>query len=147
MRIVDTGVLVRANARSKGPARELLTAILNGPHTLITSPFLLAETERVLYDPRLRATLRLNEEDIREHLEFIRGVSELVEPAVTEPVVLSDPDDDPVLFTAVAGRADVLCSLDRHLRHADVAEFCRGHRITVLTDVELLHLIRPTQVL
>ena len=38
MRVVlDTGVLVRANAKSRGPARELLVAILDGPHELVIS--------------------------------------------------------------------------------------------------------------
>ncbi|MGA9625013.1 MAG: hypothetical protein WBL65_17660 [Bryobacteraceae bacterium] len=50
MRIVpDTNILVRANAKAKGPARELLPVIVNSPeHVLLVSPFLLMELERVL---------------------------------------------------------------------------------------------------
>ena len=49
MRIVlDTNILVRANVRAQGPARELLTRIIHGDHVLITSPFLLRETARSL---------------------------------------------------------------------------------------------------
>ena len=49
MRIVlDTNILVRANAKAKGPARELLQLIAGSPdHTLLLSPFLLQELERV----------------------------------------------------------------------------------------------------
>jgi predicted nucleic acid-binding protein len=49
MRIVlDTNILVRANAKARGPARELLLLIVDSPeHTLLLSPFLLEELERV----------------------------------------------------------------------------------------------------
>ncbi|MEX2301319.1 MAG: putative toxin-antitoxin system toxin component, PIN family [Bryobacterales bacterium] len=140
--MLDTGVLVRANARSKGPARELLTTILGGPHTLVSSPFLLAEAERVMYYPRLRELLRLTDHEIREHLDLVQRLSEVVEAVVAEPVVLSDPDDDPVVYTAVTGRADALCTLDQHLRHPSVAAFCARRGISVLTDVELRRVLR-----
>src|SRR5271157_2889289 len=107
--VLDTGVLVRANAKSTGPARELLTAILGGPHELITSAFLLDETARVLRYPRLLARHGLNEQEIEEHLDFLRRISELVDVVVEKPVV-RDPDDDPVLYTALDGRADELCT-------------------------------------
>lgn len=49
MRIVlDTNILVRANAKAKGPARELLLLIVSSrEHVLLLSPFLLKELERV----------------------------------------------------------------------------------------------------
>jgi predicted nucleic acid-binding protein len=42
MRIaLDTNILIRANAKAKGPARELLLLIVNSPeHVLLLSPFL-----------------------------------------------------------------------------------------------------------
>jgi predicted nucleic acid-binding protein len=44
MRIVlDTYVLVRANIKVQGPARELLLEIAYSDHVLITSQFLLRE--------------------------------------------------------------------------------------------------------
>ncbi len=55
MRIVlDTAILVRANAKASGPARRLLEQIALGQHELILSPFLLEETERVLNYPRIQ---------------------------------------------------------------------------------------------
>src|SRR5271157_2684305 len=75
--VLDTGVLVRANAKSTGPARELLTAILGGPHELITSAFLLDETARVLRYPRLLARHGLNEQEIEEPSIFCAGFRNL----------------------------------------------------------------------
>jgi predicted nucleic acid-binding protein len=61
MRIVlDTNILVRANAKAKGPARELLLLIVNSAeHTLLLSPFLLEELERVFSYERVRLVSKL----------------------------------------------------------------------------------------
>ena len=58
-------------------------------------------------------------------------------PEVEYPVIL-DPKDDPVLYTAVAGKADVLCTLDRHSGAPEVLAFFADRGIRVMTDVELL---------
>jgi len=46
--VLDTNILVRANVKAQGPAREALLKIISGNHVLITSPFLLREVERAL---------------------------------------------------------------------------------------------------
>ena len=75
MRIVlDTNILVRANAKAKGPARELLQVIVNTPeHVLLLSPFLLMELERVLSYDRVRAVVRLSDLEIAEYLSYLRA--------------------------------------------------------------------------
>lgn len=139
MRVVlDTNILVRANIKAQGPAREALIKIISGNHVLITSPFLLREVERALAYPRLQKLWRLSAEDIQEHVQFLFKVSELVIPLVGGPIVVKDPNDDPVIYTATSGKADVLCSLDSDLREAGVVAFCRNQGIEILTDVELL---------
>ena len=139
MRVVpDTAILVRMNAKASGPARRLLERIAFGPYELILSPFLLEETERVLYYPRMQALYDLNPDEIREHIAELVSVAWVVDPVVREPVVLNDPQDDPVIYTAVDGRAEVLCTLDRDFYEPGVIEFCRKHGISVMGDVELL---------
>jgi len=119
MRIVlDTNILVRANAKAKGPGRELLQVIVNSPeHVLLLSPFLLMELERVLSYDRVRAVVRLSDLEIAEYLSYLRAeeVSEIVFPGPAPGVVPSDADDDPVVHTAVVGRADVLCTFESPL--------------------------------
>ena len=139
MRITpDTGILVRMNVRATGPARRLFELILGGPHELILSEFLLEETARVLRYPRMQNLYKLTAQDIAEHVGLLRGSAGLVSPVVHKPVVLADPNDDPVVYTAVAGRADVLCTLDRDFYVAEVVSFCRELGIAVVNDVELL---------
>ena len=63
----------------------------------------------------------------------------MVEPVIVQPLVLSDPADDPVLYTAADGKADVLCT--RNIRHFDVPEvqsFCLERGIRVMTDLDVL---------
>jgi putative PIN family toxin of toxin-antitoxin system len=121
MRIVfDTNILVRANAKARGPARELLQIIIGSPdHTLLLSPFLLQELERVFSYSRVRILSKLTDDEIAEYLNYLRAtdISELVFPGPAPPVVPSDPNDDPVVHTAVMDRADALCSLNRDFYH------------------------------
>ena len=139
MRVVlDTNILVRANIKAEGPAREVLLKIISGNHVLLVSPFLLREVERALAYPRLQNLWRLSFHDIQEHVQFLVRFSELVHPAMGSPVVLRDPNDDPVIYTAVSGRADALCTLDGDFFDAGVVAFCRNMNISVLTDLELL---------
>ena len=146
MRVVlDTNVLVRANPKADGSARNLFTELAHSPeHTLIVSPFLLEEVERVLAYPRLQSLWPLEPAQIQEYTAALDDFSEMVHPGPAPAVVLSDPKDDPVIETALLGRADVLCTLDRHFGHPDVLAFCTKRSLRVLTDVDLLSDLRKT---
>lgn len=146
MRIVlDTNILVRANARAKGPARELLQLIVNSTeHVLLLSPFLLKELERVFEYDRVRTATKLTDEDVAEYLSYIRAreVSEIIFPGPAPRIVPSDADDDPVVHTAVVGRAEILCTLNRDFYHASVLEYCKQRGVLVGSDVAILDLLR-----
>ena len=146
MRIVlDTNILVRANAKAKGPARELLLRIVNSPeHVLLLSPFLLQELERVFEYGRVRAATKLTDLEVAEYLTYIRAreVSEIIFPGPAPRIVPSDADDDPVVHTAVVGRADILCTLNRDFYHAGVLEYCKERGVLVGSDVAILDLLR-----
>jgi putative PIN family toxin of toxin-antitoxin system len=111
---------------------------------IITSPFLLREVERALAYPRLQRLWRLTLQDIQEHVQFLLEISELVHPIIEAPVVLNDPNDDPVVYTAIHGKADVLCTLDRDFYEPEVVAFCRQRGVSVLDDVELLQKLKRT---
>jgi hypothetical protein len=53
--------------------------------------------------------------------------------------------NDPIVYTAVAGQADVICTIDRHFYHPNVLSFCGRQRILLMTDVELLHALRSME--
>jgi len=54
-------------------------------------------------------------------------------------------NDDPVVCTAVVGRADVLCALDRDFYAANVISLCNERGIAIMNDAELLRELRPDQ--
>ncbi len=143
MRIVlDANILVRANIKASGPAREILLRVAHGEHVLITSPFLLREVERALAYPRLQKLWKLNSQDIQEHIHLLQAISDLVHPFVEVPVVLKDPNDDPIVYTAIHGKADVLCTLDRDLWEPGVVTFCGARGVAILDDLELLQRLK-----
>ena len=139
MRItVDSNVLVRAATSPQGPALRLLDIIL-GSHTLVLSRFILDEVERVLMYPRLRFRYGITPAEAARFARALGDVSHLVEPSIASPVVLSDPDDDAVLYTALDGKADILCTLNtKHFGAYLVQSFCNRHGIRVMGDVETL---------
>jgi predicted nuclease of predicted toxin-antitoxin system len=78
-------------------------------------------------------------------VQFLEGVSEVVEAAAGESVALDDPNDDPVIYAAVAGNVDVLCTLDRDFFAPGVVTFCSRRGIMILSDLDLLLKLRPPQ--
>jgi predicted nucleic acid-binding protein len=92
--------------------------------------------------PRLQAIWPLTPAEIEQYTQALQDFAELVNPPVQRRFVPDDQEDDPVLETVLAGRAQVLCTLDRHFHHRVVLRFCREHGIQVLTDVELLSSLR-----
>jgi len=140
--LLDTNILIRANPKARGPARHLLEHIAFGEHVLLTSHFLLQELRRVLAYPRIEMLWRLTHDDVETYLQVLATISELVAPISEGPVVPKDVDDDPIIYTAVAGRAEVLCTRDAHFYEESVQEFCRRRGIAIMDDLELLRVIR-----
>ncbi len=142
MRIVlDTNILARAASGPPSPAAELLQRAMQEPHVLCVSPFLLSELSRVLRYERVRRIHGMTDEDIDHFLQNIQLASVVVEPApdAIAAIVTADPDDDPIVATAIAASADVLCTLDRHLHIPAIVSYCQQHGIEVVRDVELLN--------
>ncbi len=145
MRVVlDTNILVRANPRvsPQGLARDLLLTIVSGPHVLVLSPAILVEVQRVLTYPHVRARWPLTGEAIEQYLVLLETAGVLVELPEVCPAIISDPDDDPILQTAIVGGADILCTRDEAFRHEVVERICTAHGIRIRDDITLLHELR-----
>jgi predicted nucleic acid-binding protein len=136
-------VLVRATGNASGPARALFLQLLDPQHALLSSKFLLGELRRVLKYPRVQQVHGLTSEEIDQYVQDVEAIAEVVDTPGPLPFqVQHDPADDPIVAPAVFGRADALCTLDRHLRRSEVAAYCAQFNIRVLTDVELLAKLR-----
>ena len=144
MRIVlDTNVLARTAFNPEGPASIVLQLSTASPHELLLSDRLLQELHRVLSYERLRPRHGFSDAEIDEYVQRLHDMAEMVEAVGPDSsVVPHDPDDDHVITLAVAGQVDVICTLDKHLLHPDVQAYCAQHNILIMSDVELLALLR-----
>jgi putative PIN family toxin of toxin-antitoxin system len=142
--VLDTNVLVRATTASiGGPAWDVLDRISRGGHTLVLSAPLLFELADVLQRPRLQAAIGLTSEQALRFVAALQSAADIADLSGTPVVdVPHDPKDVDVVLTAVVGRADVICTRDRHLRHPEVLAICQAHGIRVLSDIELLDELR-----
>lgn len=138
----DTNILARAAVRPAGPARAVVVELLSDQHVLLLSEHIVTELARVLRYERVRAQAQLTDEEIDSFVNDLRELAELVTVPESVPAVASDPDDNMIVATAVSGLADVICTRDRHIRHAVVEAYCATFGIRVLTDTELLNELR-----
>lgn len=108
MRIVlDTHVIISAIA-AHGLCYDLVRLRLL-THTLITSEMLLGELGE-----KLRDKFKLDSNKL-PLIAALRERAEIVRPAPLSPPVCRDKDDDWVLATALAGRADIVITGDDDL--------------------------------
>jgi putative PIN family toxin of toxin-antitoxin system len=145
MRIVlDANVLARGAPGSTGLAREIVDRSTNPPHLLVFSAESLAELGRVMRYPRLKTLHGLADSDIDDFVsELWSGAAKVSLPIAVATIVKRDPSDDPIVATAVNGAADALCTRDQHiLGDAAVIGHCAAHGVRVVTDIELIQLLR-----
>lgn len=109
MRVVyDTNVLATILSRRTQILR-LKQAISSGQVTLVTSRFILGELETVLAEK-----FKLTKQSAKSRTRLLARVTEVVKPLRVEPIV-RDPDDDFIVATAIAGKAQYIVTLDKDL--------------------------------
>ncbi len=107
---IDSNVLVSA-LHFGGTPEALLLLANEGRVELFVSPFILAETARVL-----KSKLGWTDKAVRDTIALIREVVTVVEPTRTVDAVPYDPTDNRILECALHARADFLVTGDkRHL--------------------------------
>jgi hypothetical protein len=110
--VFDTNVYFSAFTHPLGPPFRIWEQAVKGRFILLTSPAILREIAHVLRD-----VLRCEENDIVARLKLVAKAAEIISPAIRSRAIADDPADDRILECAVAGRADLIVSGDRHLRN------------------------------
>lgn len=111
MRVVlDTGVLIATLITSDTPPDLVYQAWRKKRFELVTSEWQLAEFRRVSRHPKLRRFLRPSEAG-----NLVNGLRQraLVIKRLPEVELSPDPNDNPLLATALAGKADFLVTGDK----------------------------------
>jgi putative PIN family toxin of toxin-antitoxin system len=103
---------------------------------------MLDEVERVLHYPRLVKRFGLSEQAIAEYVAFLANSAEIVELDTTIWPPIRDPKDVHIIQTAINGKAEYLCTLDKHFFEPQVVEFCSNYALSIISDLDLLRLIR-----
>ena len=104
---LDTNVLASALA-TRGLCAELFEAVLQS-HELLISPSVLKELERVL--PAKLGQSRQITADFIDLLQVYATKAEGAGPAVSLP----DPDDEPIVSSALSGKAQAFVTGDKAL--------------------------------
>lgn len=137
MRVVlDTNVLISGLLSSSRPPGQLVGLWIEGRITVLVSPELAQEYQKVLSRPEFE---RLGTQE--ERMAFLQDLLDLsnvvwVEPSERLKVVKEDPSDNVVLECALAGEAQVVITGDQHLL---ALQTFRGTRI--LSPREALDLL------
>ena len=110
--VLDPNVLIAALLSRGGPPARIVSHWLAGEFELVTSGLLLAELERALAYPKLRA--RIASDEAAEFVALLASAAIVAPDPLSPPPRSADPGDDYLLSLAEAECA-VLVSGDRHL--------------------------------
>lgn len=113
--VIDSSVVVAALAtpNPESASRVVLAAVAAGVVDLVITDELEAEYRRAVEYPQVKRYAA--KVDRQGFVDAIVATAERVGPAAAAGAVPADPGDDMVVAAALAGRADFLVSLDRHL--------------------------------
>lgn len=132
--VLDTNILIGALITRDTPPDRLYRAWLRGEIELVTSTAQLVEIADVIARPRLQ---RFLDPDEAGAIIANIGARALVLDAPPAANLSPDPDDNPILAAAIAGKADLIVSGDK--KH--MLALGRAEGIPIVTAREALDLL------
>ncbi len=110
--VLDANVLIAALVSPNGAPAQIISRWLAGEFELVISESVLAELERALAYPKLRA--RISSEEAAEFVSFLQDTGVYAPDPPTPPRRSRDPGDDYLLALAETEKA-IVVSGDQHL--------------------------------
>jgi putative PIN family toxin of toxin-antitoxin system len=136
--VVDTNVWVSGLIAAHGAPGRVLEALRQRAFDPVVSWELAEEIAQVLRRPKL-ARYRIGEADIGELFALMAPFL----PTVEVEISLRDPDDAPVVLTAVAGGADaIVTGVHGLLKDESLVSWLGGRGVELLDPSELLARLR-----
>ena len=111
--VLDSSVLVSAFLKPGSLPASLLARAREGAFSLVLSTYILEETATVLVRPKTLGRYRCSIDEVGRFCRALVAVAEMVGELPDIEAVPNDPKDDPIVATAVAGKADYLVTGDR----------------------------------
>jgi putative PIN family toxin of toxin-antitoxin system len=137
--VIDTNVVVSAQLWG-GVPRRLIELAHAGEISLFSSAPLLDELARVLAEPKFSPRFARSSTAIEDLVLGYAELVTLVTPALLPEAVSRDPDNDPVVATALAARADAIVSGD-----ADLLSLKVYQNILILSPANAIDAIARTR--
>jgi uncharacterized protein len=128
--VLDTNV-VASGLLWGGAPRQLLLAAREKKLQLYTSTTLLLELTDILGRAKFARKIAAAQLSVDQLVERYALLTTVVHPVMIAPTILDDPDDDQVLACALAAKAEMIVSGDRHL--LDLQAY-RGVRIVRVAE-------------
>ena len=116
--VVDTNLVVSGLILNHGYPSQLVEALRQGRFLLVLSDVLLEEYRRVLARQRFAQRYGLTSQEVRDFLALL-ATAQRATPTRRLPVRVRDVKDNPVLATALGGKADYLVTGDEDLLTLD----------------------------
>ena len=134
---LDTNVLASGVVTSAQTVNgQVIQAWRENKYTLVLSEAILTEFSRTLLQPYFSA--RLTAAQIEATLNLFRTEATIVSPIVTVKGVATHPEDDPIIATALSGKAHYLVTRDEKLQKK-VQEY-KG--VSIISPPVFLHRLR-----
>lgn len=111
--VLDTNVLLSGTAYPNSIPGKIVSAWHSGSLEVILSQYILDELQRVL--PRLNQRLGWSNIEIRDFVDSLAFLADLVDPVQATEPLLRDGADQPVLGTFLASNANYLVTGDKDL--------------------------------
>jgi uncharacterized protein len=111
--VLDVNVLISALISPTGTPARIVSQWLEGGFELVVSPALVAEAQRTLAVPKLRA--RIDQADAERFIELLTDRAESIPDPEDAPTIRSSDPGDDYLLALAASEQVALVSGDDHL--------------------------------
>jgi putative PIN family toxin of toxin-antitoxin system len=114
--VLDTNVIISSIISNKGAPYQLMKAWHERRFRLVTSRTIIEEVIRVISEPRLKDAFRITDKRIRRIEKALERDAVLASGnADVSGAIPEDPSDEKFLAAAIAKKATIIVSGDKHL--------------------------------
>jgi len=106
--VLDTNIIVAAFA-SRGLCAEVFEVCISG-HTIVSSEHIFNEVAKALLKK-----VKLPKQLVQETIDYLRDITETVEPDLIKKTACRDKDDLPIIGTATRGNVSLIITGDTDL--------------------------------
>lgn len=127
--VIDTNVFVSGLMLPASVPGRILAAAITGGFELVLCEAIVEEVSAALRYPKVRKRITLSDDELDRYVQALRFVADIVDPAGVVVQVPDDRDDDVILATLIAAKADWLIT-------GDAALLALANQYPILTPAE-----------